>query len=364
MLSLSEEGLLQYSASSRRWVWDLVAILSKSVPDTAVGLLLDKMRRYSADVQWTLRMASLLGAQFNVEAISLIQRGLLAETGAAECSDIALFVNQLLDDGLVMKVGTVSSDSLYRFSHDQIWQAAISLTDLADTQQMHLLMGRQLLKGIQISDIVLDRHIVTIVDQINQGISLITEYEEKVEIAKLNLRAGEISLAASSFFSASIYLLQGSVLVSEESDWINNYDLCLRLYTNAAEVQLILNNYDGAIISIDPILKHGKTIEDQLRAYEALTTALFSQGKVKESLHHCIAVLNELDCPLPSFENSGNDSKVSEDFERAESMIADLSVKVILDTSDAAEGSQEQAALRILNHLAKASYAVDNTSGT
>lgn len=230
LLSLSEDGLLSYSASGRRWQWDIQAIRAKSVADNTVDLIVSMMTTLGDEVQLLLRTAALLGWTFDA---SVLQR-LLSPTYRAS-SRVAEHVDTAVCSGLIAKDG-----SSLHFSHDAIWQAAFSLTPISEREQAHLDLGRRLLSTIS-TEADLDTFLFIIVGQYNKGASLVTTHDEKLRLAELNLKAGEKALAATSFLQASIYLLQSSVLL-EPGDWASHYDLCLRIFTTCGEVQLTQGN--------------------------------------------------------------------------------------------------------------------------
>lgn len=81
-------------------------------------------------------------------------------------------------------------------------------------------------------------YLFTIVGNMNIGARLIKSQEQKLEVARLNLRAGEVASATSSFHSAANYLMLGVTLLPDNS-WDEDYDMTLRLY-NSGETQRTL----------------------------------------------------------------------------------------------------------------------------
>ena len=69
-----------------------------------------------------------------------------------------------------------------------------------------------------------------IVDNMNRGSKLLTDQEQKNEVAQLNLAAGEKALIASAFHSAAKYLLAGLSLLGEDSWDTKHYNLTIKLY--------------------------------------------------------------------------------------------------------------------------------------
>ena len=89
---------------------------------------------------------------------------------------------------------------LYRFVHDRVQEAAYSLIPEAERAAAHLRIGR-LLAGAEAAGGV-ERGIFDIVSQLNRGAALITEPEEREQLAELNLIAGRRAKASTAYASA------------------------------------------------------------------------------------------------------------------------------------------------------------------
>ena len=230
MRSLCDEGLLQYSASERRWRWDIDAIRSKAVADAAVDLLVAMMRSHSAEIRSLLRVASCLGFRFELTAITLLasaSEDLCFGSGA----EITTHIETAMGDGLLIKDGA----DAYRFAHDQIWLAAYSLTPETERSKLHLLIGRQLHQAT--CDGYADAFLFTVADQLNRAIGAVANHADKLEIAELNLKAGKKALSAFLFEPASAYLCRGVSLLNDD-DWDTEYTLCVSLFLACSEAQL------------------------------------------------------------------------------------------------------------------------------
>ena len=211
MRSLYEDGLLQYAASERRWRWDIDAIRTKAVADNAVDLLIAMMASYGPEVRRLLQVASCLGFRFDVTVFTLLMSA--SDDLGASGANISSHIETVMADGLLLMDGA----NAYRFSHDQIWLAAYSLTPLTERSELHLLVGRQLREQATKGGYI-DKYLFTAADQLNRGVGVVSNHAEELEIAELNLRAGEKALSAFLFQPASTYLLQGSALINED-DW-------------------------------------------------------------------------------------------------------------------------------------------------
>ena len=230
MRSLCDEDLLQYSASERKWRWDINAIRAKTVADAAVDLLIGMMNSYGPEVRWLLQVASCLGFRFeesSITAVASASQGIFADG-----HEIYKYVDAVVADGLLLMDGA----DAYRFSHDHIWLAAYSLSTETEQSAMHLQIGRTLLETLERGDKA-NVPLITIIDQLNRGIGAVADHAEELEIADLNLKAGEKALSAFLFQPASTYLSQGVSLLRAE-DWDTEHTLCVRLHLAAAEAQL------------------------------------------------------------------------------------------------------------------------------
>ena len=210
LLSLYEENRLYFSASSRRWQWNIVQIRSMNIPDNAVDLVLERMRTYGPNIQIMLRVAALIGVPFEPSSLVLFEAG----GGGGDGTDIIDSIDTAVDDGLVVLDGAE-----YRFSHDLVWEAAFSLTNPQDIPKMHLIIGYRLLRGARLhSNEAFEHHLFLIVNQLNQGSGAIPDQASKTRIAELNLQAGRKAVESYLFLEASIFFLQGSVLLTND-DW-------------------------------------------------------------------------------------------------------------------------------------------------
>lgn len=325
--SLCDEGVLHYSPSEGRWQWNIAAIRSMSVPDGAVGLVLERMSHYGFDIQRLLQIASLMGSRFTAASLTLFQAGCDYHVCSSSTA-ILNIIDQIVSDGLVC----IDKEGELRFAHDSIWEAALSLTPTSERETMHLLIGRSLLMGCSRShrpdDESLDVHLNLIVDQMNRGSALIVGTEDRLKLCELNMKAGKNALKMESFLEASVYLLQGTVLITEK-DWSTptSYSLCLDLFTSSAEAQLAHGRNDAAVISANAVISRGKCLDDTLASNFVAFVGLYNQGKLKEALSLSLDVLGRLQIDLPSQTAFIEQSEIRSQLEKTETMLATIRVE-------------------------------------
>ena len=292
LLSLTGDGLLNFSVVDRRWQWNIEAISAKSIANSSVSLMVGMMKTHQQSDQDALRLAALLGTKFKLEILERLF--VLYQYGST--SEFPSSIERAISGGIII----IDSCGSLRFSHDQLFQAARALTPSQEQPRAHLDIGRRLLKSIDGAlNSLSPGFLTTIVDQYNAGISLITDHEEELALAELNLLAGEAALASASYLQAAIYLLRGCSLVCED-DWNSHYNTCLRLFTFSGEAQITQGMAEGAVTALTTVLEHGRSFDDKLPAHQALLTAYTIKGDHSEAIDHGLLVLKELgeDFPL------------------------------------------------------------------
>ncbi len=214
LASLNDEGLILYSINSRRWMFDLQKIELKEMSEDVVKHMTEHMSRLPGKVQLGLKLCACLGPSFHATFLEK------ARKDAAIGDD---FLETCVEEGFLQTEG----GSSYKWSHDQVQQAAYGLIPLQRREKFHLLIGSRLLLSTSPSE--MEVIIFHIADNINRGAKLLDNLEHKFEVAELNLRAGEKMLQQQSFHSAVKYLLSGISLLEDDS-WRTKYSLSLRLY--------------------------------------------------------------------------------------------------------------------------------------
>ena len=80
--------------------------------------------------------------------------------------------------------------------------------------------------------------IFEIVNQLNRGAALITQQEERDQLAELNLIAGKRAKASTAYASALTYLNAGAALLAEDC-WERRHELIFALELNRAECEFL-----------------------------------------------------------------------------------------------------------------------------
>lgn len=219
---LEEEGLLRFEPAIATWRWDLDRIHAKGYTANVVDLMVGKLSRFPDATQECLKQLACLGNSAEFELI----RAVYEDSNEGMHDQLWEAVRA----GLILRF----ADS-YRFLHDRVQEAAYFLIPEQQRALTHLRIGRILAQCTPKAR--LEEAIFDIVNQLNRGLRLITDVDERERVADLNLVAGKRAKASTAYASALKYLHAGRSLLREET-WDRNYDLIFSLESLMAECEL------------------------------------------------------------------------------------------------------------------------------
>jgi len=251
LTALAEEGLLAFDPLAPAWTWDIDRIRARSYTDNVVHLMAAKLKRLSAATQDALKQLACLGNVAKIAALATVRRQ------TEEMIHAALW--EAVRAGLVLY-----QDGGYKFLHDRIQQAAYSLIPDEHRAQVHLALGRTLLASLTAEE--LGEHLFDLANQLNRGLALVADGDEKVQIARINLRAGRKAKASTAYASACVYLATGMTLL-DESDWSGQYELMFSLWLERAECEFLSGHFDTAEQLIGVLLLRATSKVDHAAVY-------------------------------------------------------------------------------------------------
>ena len=153
-----------------------------------------------------LSLASCLGHRL---ALSTLQTAMASSPAAV---DEAL--QPALNSGIL-----IQTDSEVQFSHDRVQEAAYRLLSDVEKAHTHLMVGKRLLAHLSTEEAWL----FDIVEQFNRCRSLVTDSQERLQIAHLNLKAGQKAKQATAYMPALNYLYASQDWIDPETLWQTNY---------------------------------------------------------------------------------------------------------------------------------------------
>src|SRR5208282_3518262 len=99
------------------------------------------------------------------------------------------------------------------------------------------------------------------VNQLNRGAALITQQEERTQLAEFNLIAGKRAKGSTAYASALIYLNAGAVLLAEDS-WEHRHELAFALELNRAECEYLTGDLAGADQHLEMLAREARNLDD------------------------------------------------------------------------------------------------------
>ncbi|MCP4135242.1 MAG: serine/threonine-protein kinase PknK [bacterium] len=280
--SLYKKNLIEFSFEDG-WSWDMARIENMQVTGNVVALMAAKIADLPENSQEVLKLGACIGSNFNLIIMKTI-------CGKPE-EDILPALKVVIQEGMLNII-----DTMYRFSHDRVQEAAYSLIPDDEKTRLHYRIGNLELRNTEKEE--LPENIFYIVNQLNAGVDLVTEKSEKFNLAKLNLMAGKKALASNAYASALNYLKAGIDLLSKNS-WQEDYDFTLELYREAAVAAQLTADYATMEKMAEEVFQHAVSIPDAIKVYETKIFACMAQNQLLEGIRIGLGVLKKLGVSIP-----------------------------------------------------------------
>ncbi|MDM8568623.1 AAA family ATPase [Thiotrichales bacterium HSG1] len=278
------------------WEYDLKRINGEGFTNNnIIELLVNSIKTLSSETQEILKLAACIGNQFSPDILQKISDKTLPEvkTNLFEAIRKDLLTTIFKPDQLVND-NTTSYNFLenYAFIHDRIRQAFYSIISDEQKPEYHLKIGRSLKVGQ--SDEKIENNIFDIVYHFGMGKSLITSKEERNELAKLNLLAGQKANTSLAYRLAFNYFKTGIELLSKDS-WQTKPNLTLKLYEESANAAYLKGQFEQMEQWIEIVLIQPEVeVLDKITVYEIRIQAYQAQEKSEQALKTGLEILGLL----------------------------------------------------------------------
>ena len=313
--TLHGEGLVNFDGTERLWKWDIARIREKGYTDNVVDLMIGKLRKLSDGTLRELRLAACIGSRFDLHTLALISGNPDDETRE--------LLRESLWEGLVLR----PEDSLYKFLHDRVQEAAYSLLPEEQRVGLHLRIGRLLLADTP--EDRLKESIFEIVGHFSCGVALITSQAERERVAELNLVAGKRAKGSTAYVSALSYLAAGTALLAEDS-WDRQYNLTFELQFHQAECEFLTGDLTAAEERLSMLWRRAGNLT-ALAAVTCLSLDLYTTlDQSDRGIEVCLAYLRRVGIewsPHPTKD------KVREEYERIWRQLGSRPIEDIIDLS-------------------------------
>lgn len=279
--SLVKDSILSYSLSTRRWIWDVEAVMSTPIDKTALDLLARKFAQLPDNTMAALKVLSCLGPKVDDALMAYLHTSPESRSEFIACLDLAV------GEYILQKNG----DGTYSFVHDMLKQLAYSVMSDEEKGENHFWIGMQFIAHASADTNEFNAITFSTVNQINSANSFgVTEEALHIKFAELNLKAGRISLDVSDFQSALSYMKAGVSLLNGWQDG-QYYDLSLQLHELAVLVSYL--NADMALMKkyLRVLFENASCFEDKLHGYLVMIQSLLSVQKQGDAMKKIIFIL-------------------------------------------------------------------------
>ncbi|XXX82543.1 AAA family ATPase [Sorangium sp. So ce134] len=304
--SLHAKEIIWFDAAAGEWAFTLERIHEVGLSADVAGLLAQRLKGLSDGAQRVLRLAACIGSNFDLQTLSVVCEMSPHDTAGLVWSAVELdlvrpvsaayrYVD--LDDAL--NVTLPPESVLFEFLHDRVQEAAYALISRDEPRAVHLRVGRLLLASTREED--REARSFDVANQLNLAIDLITDPEERRELARLNLVAGKRAKASNAYAPAVRYLKTGVELLPEDA-WERHYELTFALYRHHAEAVYLLGDHEGAASLFERIQREARSRADRAETYRLEMSLQSSRGDYANCINAGLAALRIYGIDIPRTE--------------------------------------------------------------
>jgi serine phosphatase RsbU (regulator of sigma subunit) len=304
--------------------------------DYLVGLIVNRIREMPEATQAALRTAACLGNRFDVRVVADVGNISVAQANEA--------LRPACVDGLLVIEERARETHLW--FHDRFQQAALSAISDAQLPQVRLDIGRAMLRESTPEE--LRARAFEIAGHLNDGISLLKDPRERLELARLNLMTGRRATEANAHAAGLGFLRTGIDLLPADA-WDVELELALALYRARAECELYVGHNEEAERLLRIALDHAPGMLEKIDIYEALMIAHMNMLRFADAIAVGLDALQLLGISLPRDADGWRGSAAS-GMSLLRQRLAGIDVAELLDRP-LADSPIHKAASRILDRM-------------
>lgn len=307
--SLYHDGLLRYDQEGRHWAWDSDQIRQTGITENVVAMMIGNIRRLPSPTQHCLQLAACIGNTFTLDALARVvsrNQSLAAEelwpaikTGlVVPLGDSYKYLASADETASVIHTGAPLHffDVSYRFAHDRVQQAAYSIIPPGEAARVHYDIGRSLYESLNDTDG--QEALFAAANHLNLGREHVTGTAERMELIRLNLRAGKRAKASAAFEPALRFLSAGHACVMP-GDSAELYETLRDLLMEKGECEYLTGAFDAADKSFDKALTIVKSPAEKGRIYGLKIQLFIHCGQLDLAFENAISALKVLRVPFP-----------------------------------------------------------------
>lgn len=364
---LHAENAIWLDGAQGTWQWDLQELEKKHVTDNVVDYMAGKLRRLKKPTQDILKVAACIGFEFDLLTVAALQDESLVQCGrnlwdAVEGGLItpadreSRFLDDLRTQQCPELPGDESVSVKFFFLHHRVQQAAYELLTDSERCALHLRIGRMLLAAT--SSDQQGRALFDIVNHFNIGQSLITEPQERLRVAELNLAAGRTAKSSAAYTAAGSYYLNGTQMLGEAS-WESNHGLCFALHSELIESDCLTGKFASAEQLCQLLSNHIQDLPERARLCELRIMLYVLQGRGQDAIRSVSSDLALFGIVLPEDE-AQQKAVLDAEFAQASVLLGGRDISALLNLPEMKDPLYSLG-VNLLNLLAAAAYLCNET---
>ncbi len=304
LLGLYEDELIKFNFEVGYWECDITEVKQRALTDDVVEFMAQRLQKLPGETQEVLKLAACIGNIFDLETLAIVSQESPVETASDLWNGLQMGLILPQSDIYKFFIGVDkqienpenSENVAYKFLHDRIQQAAYGLIAEDQKQKIHYHIGQLLLEQSSIKE--QEERLFEIVNHLNIGIALISQIQERENLAQLNLKAGQKAKTATAYSAAIEFLTVGIQLLGVNC-WQDYYDLSLELHSEIAEASYLNTNFEQMEQWANVVLQQSKTLLDTIQVQHTRIMGAKAKGQIIDSIEIGLQLLKELGIEFP-----------------------------------------------------------------
>ena len=276
LFHLKNNNYFKLSHRKKAWVWSPIPELTNS--RNVIELIDSWMQDISDEKMRVLKAVAVLGNRFSRKDIKMFS--------VFEQNDVEIILDSLISESYLTYY-----DKEYRFSHDGVRQAILSLLTPSERAVIHYNIGVAMLKFLSAAEI--ETRIYEVTSHLNQGASVDDSADFVLRLVELNLFSARKASSEAAYVIAEVYA-KNAVLLLEENAWETNFELTFDVFLERAKSEYLAGDVNQALDHVSHMLDNVSTLDKQVLCFTLLKDIYTNQGlKYDDLLSVASVMLNE-----------------------------------------------------------------------
>lgn len=276
---LQEEQFIKFNLEKKEWDWEIDQLQGLELSKNVVDLMLDKIKQFDIKNQEILSLAGAIGPKFSVNLLSKISKtsskevlNLLQPAFTTELiQPVQAYVNiqELLtqEESQINDFVTYNEGLPLKFVNNRIHSASDSLSPQEEKLKQHYDIGRYLLSEYEKQENQENYDLFfEILGHLNLARHLITNPQERIKLAELNLKGCHIA-NNSTAYALGLDLITIARELLPPKAWKDHYNLTYSIFLESTSSSFYLKKFEDVETLSREILDYARTNLDKGKLY-------------------------------------------------------------------------------------------------